>query len=207
MRQNNVKIIGITGGVGCGKSAVLDFLSKQYNAYIMQTDLIAHTLQMPGEICYQKIIDAFGSQILDNNGIINRMYLGSIVFGDEDKLKLLNSIVHPEVTNYLKKELLEIKNNNEAQHNDDKYKLVAIESALLFEAEIDSLCDETWYIYTSKENRCKRLQEIRGYSLDRINKIMQSQLDEARFFAKVNCVIDNNSDLESTYKQIREELS
>ena len=202
MKQNNVKIIGITGGVGRGKSAVLDYFQSKFNACVIQTDLLAHKLEQPGEICYQKIVEEYGAQILDSNGIINRKVLGEIVFKDEAMLKKLNNIVHPQVTNAIVNIISDIKNDSSFEQT----KLIIIESALLFEAKIDKLCDETWYIYTNKDNRRKRLKESRGYSDEKLDEIMKSQLDEESFFAKCSHVIDNNDDIELTYRQIREEL-
>lgn len=191
-----MKIIGITGGVGCGKSLVLSYLENKFGAVIVETDKLAHELQKPGEICYSKIVDEFGSGILDNNGIINRMNLGRIVFADEAKLKRLNEIVHPEVLLRLKEMI--------AREKSDK--LFVIESAILFESGLDKLCDETWYIYVEESVRRQRLRESRGYSEEKIDSIMSSQMSEKFFREKCNIIIDNSNGAESTFKQIREEL-
>jgi len=197
-----MKIIGITGGVGCGKSAVLSYLSKEFDAVIVETDKLAHDMQKPGEICYRKIIDVFGGEILDNDGIINRTKLGNIVFSDKEKMRILNEIVHPEVISRLKFMIIEEK----AKTPDLSKQLFVIESAILFESNLDELCDETWYIYTDEDIRRDRLKKSRGYSDSKIDNIMKSQLDEDFFRKKCTKVINNNDDIESTFRQIREEL-
>lgn len=191
-------IIGITGGVGCGKSAVLEFIEREYNSFIVDTDKLAHSLQCRGKSCYKKIVSYFGPDILDKDGIIDRKKLGSIVFNDKEKRQILNGIVHPAVTEELRKLISEKK---------DSVQVFIIEAALLLEANLDALCDEIWYIYADEEIRRERLKSSRGYSDEKITDMMKSQLSQTAFFAACDRVIDNNNDLEQTFKQIREELA
>ena len=97
MRQNSMKIIGITGGVGSGKSEVLKFLEKNYQATVCEADKMAHKLQMPGERCYERIVEHFGAEVLDDEKEIDRKKLGAIVFADAEELQFLNQMIHPEV--------------------------------------------------------------------------------------------------------------
>ena len=92
-----MKVIGITGGVGSGKSRVLEYLKDAYGAVICQMDETARALQKKGTRCFERIVEAFGTGILDGQGELDRAALGSIVFADEEKLARLNGIVHPEV--------------------------------------------------------------------------------------------------------------
>ena len=96
-----MKIIGITGGIGTGKSTVLAILEKEYQAYIVETDKLAHKLMSPGEIAYNQIVEVFGTDILQEDKTIDRGKLGGIVFQDEEKLQQLNKIVHPAVKQYI----------------------------------------------------------------------------------------------------------
>lgn len=98
-----MKTIGITGGVGAGKSTVLDFLRETYQASVCEADKVAHELQRPGEGCYQEILKVFGPEILCDDQTIDRKRLGSIVFADVEKLKRLNGIVHPKVKEWIRK--------------------------------------------------------------------------------------------------------
>ena len=109
-----MKIIGITGGVGAGKTQILEYLSDKYGASVCQTDKVAKKLQKKGGICYDPIVEHFGTEILDEKGELDRKKLSDIVFGDPKELNVLNEIVHPavkeEVNKKIKKE--ERKNTN-----------------------------------------------------------------------------------------------
>lgn len=191
-------VIGITGGVGCGKSAVLQFLKEEYKAVIVETDKLAHELEQKGNLCYNEIVSYFGREILDKDGIIDRKKLGTIVFNDSHKLEVLNSIVHPAVVDAIRQIIVD---------NKDKPGYLFVESALLFESHIDRLCDKTWYVYTTETVRRQRLKERRGYSDEKISDMMKSQCREDEFKNLCDCIIDNNDDLCKTYAQIREELA
>ena len=133
-------VIGITGGVGCGKSAVLQFLKEEYKAVIVETDKLAHELEQKGNLCYNEIVSYFGREILDKDGIIDRKKLGTIVFSDSHKLEVLNSIVHPAVVDAIRQIIVD---------NKDKPGYLFVESALLFESHIDRLvppCGKQLYV-------------------------------------------------------------
>ena len=93
----DTKVIGITGGVGSGKSVVMDILKEEYGAFIILADLVGHELMEPGGVNYQEIIKEFGTDILKEDQTIDRAVLGNIVFSDPSKLALLNEITHPNI--------------------------------------------------------------------------------------------------------------
>lgn len=193
-----MKIIGITGGIGAGKSAVLDFLQRNYNARILQTDIVAHHLMEPGNATYYPIVECFGSKILNGDGTVNRQKLGLIVREDFQAWEQLNRIVHPRVKEYVIKEIEDAKEKG--------MDFLFVEAALLIEDHYDAICDELWYIYANERLRRKRLREVRGYSEEKIDQIFERQLKEDDFRKHCQVVIDNNGDLEETYRQIRKEL-
>ena len=90
-------VIGITGGVGCGKSTVLNILCNKYNAHIIDADKVAHRLMEPLGQVYEKVRNYFGDEIISEDGNIDRKKLGKIVFNNKEKLEKLNGIVHPMV--------------------------------------------------------------------------------------------------------------
>ena len=92
-----MKIIGITGGIGSGKTAVLDIMQRDYGAFIMEADALAHRLMEPGQISYNDIVEHFGRDILDEDSRIDRAKLSAVVFSDQKQLDILNSITHPKV--------------------------------------------------------------------------------------------------------------
>lgn len=190
-----MKIIGITGGVGSGKSRILSFLETQYGAVICQADHVAWKLQEPGEESYRKIVECFGSDILNEDKTINRGKLGKIVFSDGEKLQVLNQITHPAVKAYIKEQIQLEKEQGTA--------LFVIEAALLLEDHYDEICDELWYIFACEKARRLRLKESRNYSDDKIDAMMASQLSEAYFREHCQITIDNSGDFEDTCNQIK----
>ncbi len=102
-QRGKMKVIGITGGVGSGKSEVLKFLEQEYGAVVCQMDEVAKQIQKKGTT-FSRIVQEFGEQIVGNNGELDRMKLAKIVFADQKKLQRLNDIVHPEVLEYIKKD-------------------------------------------------------------------------------------------------------
>lgn len=190
-----MKVIGITGGVGSGKSSVLDILRDSYDAYILEADKVAHILMQPGGTTYKPIIDAFGKEIVGQNGEIDRLKLGNIVFSSKEQLSVLNDITHPAVRTYILEQI-------------DTYRkgfpegLFALEAALLIEEGYDEICDELWYVYADEATRMKRLMASRGYTEERCISMFRSQSDESYYRTHCKYVIDNCSDTEKTKIQI-----
>ena len=100
-----MKVIGITGGVGAGKTSILTYLSEHYNCKIILADKVAHLLQKKGNICYDKLLEFFGTSILDEDQEIDRVRLADLIFKDKEIVAKINHIVHPEV----KREILSAK--------------------------------------------------------------------------------------------------
>ncbi len=193
-----MKIIGITGGVGSGKSRVLSYLETEYHAVVCQADHVAWKLQEPGQKCYAQIVSCFGENILNEDGTINRGELGHIVFANKEKLCKLNQIMHPAVKAYIV-EWIQRECNNETTY-------FIIEAALLLEDDYSRICDEMWYIYCDESIRRERLKISRGYTDEKIDAIMASQLSEQIFRNECQIVIDNSGDFEDTCYQIEKAM-
>lgn len=194
-----MKIIGITGGIGSGKSSVLSYIQKKYKARIIMADQVAHMLEEPGMPCYYSIVETFGSNIVKADMTINRQALASIVFADEEKRMKLNAIVHPKVKEYIINEI-------EKERESGQVDYFIIEAALLLDDKYDLICDEVWYIYTNEENRRQRLKASRGYTDAKIDDIIKSQLSDEIFREKCSVVIDNNMDEDYTHVQMDKAL-
>lgn len=205
-----MKILGITGGVGAGKSTILSYLRERYGASVILADEVGHRVQEPGQECYEKIVEQFGTEILcePEQGIasqeqarrIDRQKLGALVYTDRNALERLNGLVHPAVKTYIIAEI-------ERARRDAQVPFVVVEAALLLEDHYDQICDEIWYIYTDLDVRVRRLMQSRGYSMEKIRNIMQNQMQDAEFRSRCDYVIDNSSDfIENTYEQIDEGL-
>ena len=190
-----MKKIGITGGVGSGKSLVLAFLEETYHAVVCQADLIAHEVQRPGEDCYQEVVRTFGEEILHADGTINRGILGGIVFADPGKLRTLNEIVHPAV----ERRISELVSTEEARGTE----VFILEAALLNKPFYRELLDEIWYIHVRDEVRRERLKASRGYTDEKITSMFDSQAREEEFRRISDRVIENSGDPGDTYAQLR----
>ena len=195
-----MKFIGITGGVGAGKSAVLDYLATKPGVRVMLADEIAHELMEPGTDCYEQIRQAFPEHdIYKQDGHFDRIKLAKVIFSDENKRAGMNGIVHPAVKAYV---IAEAKR----ERQEGTLALLVLEAALLIEEHYDEICDELWYIYTTEENRRARLKASRGYSDAHVDRIFASQLSEEEYRRHCRVVIDNNGTLEETLTQTEEAL-
>ena len=188
--------IGITGGVGAGKSTVLDFLEQEYQAYVMKADEIGHLVMEPGQSCYEPVIALFGKQVIKNDKTIDRRLVSDVVFSHPDMLGKLNHIIHPAVKEYIRRQL--------ALKKEEGQRICVVEAALLLEDHYEEFCDIVWYIHTDSEIRIRRLMESRGYTREKSMSIIASQAPEEFFRAHTDYVVTNNADLEDTCQQIRE---
>lgn len=193
-----MKKIGITGGVGSGKSKVLEYLSGKEGVSIYQADLLAREEQMPGTACYEQICAYFGTEICGADGMLDRQKLAEIVFSEEEKLAALNRIVHPAV----ERRILELAEEEEQKG----CQYFVLEAALLHTAFYSEFLDEIWYIHVTEEVRRARLRSSRAYSDEKITAMIQSQPSEAVFRKISGTVIENSSDFNETVKQLDEAM-
>ncbi len=198
--HDRIPLLGITGGVGSGKSVVMQILSEEYGAGIILADQVGHDLMEPGAVCYQEILHQFGQSILDEKGQIDRHALSALVFDNKEKLQTLNALTHTAIRR-------EILDRIAAYRKEGRVPFIALEAALLIEENYEELLDCLWYIYVTEENRIKRLMESRGYSREKCRQIMASQLPEEVFRAHCQKVIDNNGSCEQTAASVRAALN
>ncbi len=196
--MEELKVIGITGGVGSGKSTISKLLEVNFGAYIIDTDMIAHRLMEKDGVSYKLVVKNFGESVLDENGNINRKALGLIVYKDKDELLKLNSLTHPYVTSEVERIIKEKASEN--------YKYVCIETALPIEANLNDVCDMIWYIYTPEDVRISRLKSSRNYTDEKIKAIMDKQLSDKEYKEYSTNVIINVNDKEQIIDQIRKIL-
>lgn len=194
-----MRLIGITGGVGAGKTEILSFIRQHYLCKIYLADEVAHKIQEPGQPCYEKIVGLLGKRILNDDGRIDKGKMAARIFMDKDILMKVNAIVHPAVREYLE-------NAAGAARTDKKTELFFIEAALLIENGYREFVDEMWYIYASDEVRRERLKKSRGYDSAKITRIMASQLSDTAFRQDSDFMIDNSGTLNAAYDQIKKRL-
>lgn len=192
-----MKVIGITGGIGAGKTEVLNIIRESCRCFIVIADLAAKEIEQPGHPCYDALVQLLGTDVLDAENEIDKKKMAAKIFaeGASDLLKQVNEIIHPAVKQYILKLIEEKK----AEGSIDYF---FIEAALLIEDGYTKICDELWYVRASNEVRIKRLMQSRDYSRQKAEQIMESQLDDAAFLSGCQVVIDNNGNLTATKQQI-----
>jgi len=194
-----MKFIGITGGVGAGKSEILNYIRNHYRCEIYLADQVAHLMKRPGTECYGRLRALLGETVLMPDGQIDSRKLADRIFADAALLEQVNGIIHPAVREFLLERL------EQARQSGDK-ELFFVEAALLIEGGYLGLVDEMWYIYASEEVRRKRLREGRGYDDEKITRIMSNQLSEDIFRKSCDFVIDNSGLFADSCRQIDKKL-
>ena len=194
-----MRVIGITGGIGSGKSLVAKIMTEKHGAYFLNTDRIAKEQMEIGGVSYARVVDFFGDSILAEDGSIDAKKLSKIVFQDKEKLNKLNALTHPNVLKVIEEELASLREGG-------RFPYVIIETALMIEAGYDFICDEVWYVYTPEEIRRERLKKERNYSDQKIDSIFESQRKEDEFRKRYSKVIENTSDIQNLCKQVEQLL-
>ena len=194
-----MKVIGITGGVGAGKSEILAYLREHANCRIIIADKVAHDLEKQGGVCYDRIVALLGEEVIAEDGKIDKSKMAARIFADKGLLVQINEIVHPAVKEYIVNEIAKEKKVGRLDY-------LFIEAALLIEDGYGKIVDEMWYIHTDEKTRRDRLKASRGYSDEKIDSIMREQLSEEEFHKHCSTVIDNSKSLESAYGQIDKKL-
>lgn len=189
--------IGITGGVGAGKSEIMACLAEMDRVAVLRADELAKELVEPGHKCHDQLAEAFaGDGIFDADGRLLTEQMSREIFGDEKKRQIANAIIHPAV----KEEVLRCV---ERERREGRLDFFFLEAALLLEEQYDELCDEIWYIYASEQTRRMRLKELRGYTDEKIDGILASQLAEGEFRGRCQRIIDNDGKLGTAKEQVR----
>jgi dephospho-CoA kinase len=199
IEKGKTNIIGITGGIGAGKSTVLGYIKEHYNCRIIFSDDVGNEIKKKGYPAYDALVELLGEEVLGEDGEIDRAKMASAIFNNKNKLKNVNNILHPAVNTF-------IINIIESEKKACKLDFVFVEAALLIENGYDKIADELWYVYASEDVRRKRLKASRGYSEEKITDIFEKQLDDATFRKYCSFVIDNSADLEEAARQIDEKL-
>ena len=186
--------IGLTGGIGTGKSEVSRILSN-LGAQVIDADKVGHEAYKPGSPIWQEVLDAFGEGILRVDGGIDRKQLGSIVFNDPQALKKLNAIMHPRMADIIGQKV--------GQFREEGVEAVVLEAALLLEAGWDSLVDEIWIVRAPEDKVVERLKQRDKLPGGEIKERMRSQLafEEASLRAQV--VIHNSGDLAGLQREVK----
>ena len=182
-------IIGVMGGVGSGKSTVLNYLENNYEANIIEADKVAKEVMLPGNDVYNEIVKTFPEVIVDNK--IDSKKLAEIVFNNKEQLEKLNSITHPGAV----KEIV-------SRIKSSKNRIIVVESAILLGSGVEQYCDELWFVFCNSDTRIKRLIQTRGYSKEKCISVIESQPADEEYNKAADEFIDNSYSEENTREQI-----
>ncbi|MCM1144841.1 MAG: dephospho-CoA kinase [Blautia sp.] len=199
MQNKKMKTIGITGGVGSGKSKLLAYVKERYCCRVILADDVAHQVKEPGQRCYEALRALLGKEILNPDGWIDKIRMAEKIFTDGQLLAQVNDIVHPAVKEVILQEITNAR-------MEGKLDFVFVEAALLIEGGYEEILDELWYIYADTGVRKDRLRRFRAYSDEKTARIMQEQLAEEEFRRHCQVVIDNSGSFEDACLQIDRKL-
>ena len=193
-----MKIIGITGGVGAGKSEVLNFIAGRYDATVVEADQVGYLVMQPGKEAFEPVAELFGPSVVKEDQTLDKEKIAQIVFEDRQLLEKLNAIIHPAVKRYIRRAI--------QMEQEAGTEIFVVEAALLIEDKYDEICDELWYIYADENVRMHRLMKNRGYSVEKIRGILANQLSEEEFESHCDFEIDNSGDFQDTVRQIEQRM-
>ncbi len=192
-----MKIIGLTGGIGSGKSTVSSYL-KEKNFTVSDADKIAHEILEPQKPALARLVDVFGKEILDENGNLKRKHLASIAFTNKENEKKLNEITHGEIKDEMIRQIKKAK--------DDGEKLMFLDIPLLFEQGLDKWCDVTWVVTADEEIRINRVVSRDNTTEEDVKARMACQMLDDEKIALADEVLDNSFGIEELYQKIEELL-
>jgi dephospho-CoA kinase len=188
-------VIGLTGSIGTGKSEAARYLT-QLGAAVINADQVGHEAYTPQSEAWHNVVGAFGKEILDSNGEIDRKKLGAIVFSNPDQLSRLNQIMHPLMARMVAEKIEDLRGQG--------VEVVVVEAALLFEAGWDSLVEEVWVTDSSEDLVIQRLSERNGLTQEEARKRISSQMDRSERLSRADLVIDNSGDIAAMESSIDE---
>ena len=190
--------VGLTGGIACGKSSVSRELAE-LGASIIDVDQVARELQAPGSPALREIARAFGPGVILGDGSLDRKGLGRIVFGDEEKLRMLDEIMFPRLFHRVEGIIHRFRHEG-----DEKGSLcvLVIDAAILFEAGMDRLVEKVIVVYADEETRIRRLMERDGISRDDALMRINAQVPLAEKVKRADFVIDNSGSRQATRMQV-----
>ncbi len=187
-------IIGLTGGIGSGKSLVGGMLAD-LGALVIDTDKVGHRVYAPGSDGWRRLVETFGTDIVAADGTIDRTRLGAIVFGDAERRRALNAIVHPLIFQEILREIADRRAAGFTDH-------VVLEAPVLLEAKGTGLVDRIWVVTAPRSVIHERLVASRALSSEEIAARMAAQLSDAERRAHADLVLENDGDVTALRRRV-----
>ena len=191
--ENKPYVIGLTGGIACGKSTVAEYLEKQ-GLFVIDADAISHEVTAPGGEALAPIAEAFGQGVFNPDGQLNRRALGELVFSDVGFRRTLEGIIHPLVQRKTVQAIREAGQKGE--------KVVVLNVPLLFETGMDALCDECWVVSLDRETQVKRLMARDALTASEADKRIESQMSQDDKLRRASVVIKTGRPIEMTHAEL-----
>ncbi|MDA1257755.1 MAG: dephospho-CoA kinase [Chloroflexi bacterium] len=188
--------IGLTGGIGSGKSETARIL-RELGALVIDADLVGHETYRRGEPAWDQVVAAFGREVIGEDGEIDRRELGRIVFGDPDKLKRLTDIVWPKIREGLE-------NRITLERSRDGSKVLVVEAAVLFEAGWDDLFDEIWVVTAPEADVLRRLELQRNQKPEQTRARLRVQMNDREREQRADVTVRNDEDTAALAARVRQ---
>lgn len=194
-----MKVIGLTGGIGSGKSTVSEYLSRK-GFYIIDADKMSHELTEKGSPCLSNLVKVFGEEILFEDGNLNRKKLGAIVFADDKKKAILEELTTKVIVKKIADEIAALRKK-------DKYDIIILDVPLLFETGMDSLTDFVWLVIADDDIRVSRVMARDGISEEQVRLRIQNQMKTELKAERATEIIDNSKGKEELYHRVEQLLA
>ncbi len=187
-------IIGLTGGISCGKSAVAETLRRYFGAVTLDIDNVTQWLTEPGGELFELYVRHFGKYVVTREGFLNRRLIGEIIFNHPDERAWINSVAHPILLNHARDFLVDCQATGA--------RLVVLEVPLLFEAGWEHLVDETWAVYTKRNTQIRRLMLRDSLTKQQATTRINAQMSSQELRERADVKIKNLGGYGSIRKQI-----
>ncbi len=191
-----MKIIGLTGGIGSGKSTVSRML-RGLGARIIDADQVARDVVEKGKPALNEIVEVFGKETLLEDGTLDRKKLGAIIFSDAGKREKLNEITHPRIIEEIRLRIEKYKSENIAD-------VIVLDCALLFEMNMESMVEESWLVSLDRHTQIKRIMNRDELTEEDAQKRINAQMSLEKKAERATRIIDNSSEVNETHKQVLE---
>lgn len=188
-----MKVIGLTGGIGSGKSTISKYLTEN-EIVVLDADEIAREIVIAGSDVLKNLTECFGNEILCDDGSLNRKKLGSIVFADPAKKMKLDHITHGKIIERIQGKLEKARNQ--------RVPLVVLDAPLLFETGLNQLVEQVWLVDVKDEIRIRRVMKRDGLSKEEVQARIAQQMDSKQRRKQSHVILDNSGDREGLYAQV-----